>query len=467
MKRIVAILCAVMLLMACCISVSAEGEGSITINNTVAGQDYSIYKIADLSYNATAKAYTYTAVSEWVDFFKAQSAYFSYAEDTGIVTVANGVTVSASDAAAIAAAAIAYAETNSISATESVEADGTTVSFTGLDLGYYLVDSTVGTLCVLDTTDTSFEKDDKNLIPNVSKEVKEDDAWGETNDDNFFATVNFKTTINVVAGAENYVLHDVMDAGLDYAGVSSVTVDGVAVDEANYTVTATDLTDGCDFEISFENSYVATLANKAIVVEYTATINENAVVGGAGNLNKTFLVYGENSDLKSNEATTTTYVYSFDLVKTNESDTTLNGAKFKLYDAATAGNEISVIKIEDGSYRVAKAGETGVEIETLNGKATIAGLDSATYYLEETVAPAGYNKLTARQSVTISAANNDATVTEGIYIEGGVQVINKTGAVLPETGGFGTTMFILVGGLVALLAGIFFVTRVRMSKVVD
>ncbi len=464
MKRLVAILCAVMLLMACCITASAEGEGSITINNTVVGQDYAIYKMADLSYDDTAKAYTYTATSDWVNFFKAQSDYFDYAEDTGIVTLATDA--SASDAAAIAAAAITYAKDNSLAATESKEATGTTVAFTGLELGYYLVDSSVGTLCVLDTTDKSFEKDEKNLIPSVTKEVKEGDTFGPTNDDDLFATVTFKTTINVVAGAVNYVLHDVMAAGLDYVGVSSVTVDGTAVDAANYTVTATGLNDGCDFEIAFENDYVAGIAGKTIVVEYTATIKENAVIGGNGNLNKTFLMYGENNDLKSNEASTTTYVYRFELVKTDEAGKIIDGAKFKLYDAATAGNEIAVVKLASGYYRVAQAGETGVEIETLKGKATIKGLDSATYYLEETVAPAGYNKLTSRQPVTINKANNDATVTDDIYENGGVQIINKTGAVLPETGGVGTTMFIVFGSLIALLAGVFFVTRVRMAKVI-
>lgn len=467
MKRIVAILCAVMLLMACCISVSAEGEevtkGTITINNTVKDQTYSIYKIADLSLSSDGKAYTYTAVQAWVGFFQEQSTYFAIDPDTNIVTAKGEL--SANDAAAIAAAAIAYAAKPD--ATDSKIATGDSVEFTGLDLGYYIVDSTVGTLCILDTTDPSFSQNDKNKLPTVTKEVKEGDTFGASNDDDFFATVTFKTTINVVDGAENYVLHDVMDPGLDYAGISSVTVDGVAVDAVNYTVTATGLDDGCDFEIAFENSYVATIAGKAIVVEYTATINENAVVGGNGNINKTFLKYGANSDLTTNEATTTTYVYRFELVKTDEAGKVLDGAKFKLYDAATGGNEIKLVMTADGVYRVAKNNEDGVEIITVNGKATITGLDSANYYLEETVAPNGYNKLTGRKEVTIENVNNDAIVTNGSYVEGGVQIINKTGAVLPETGGFGTTMFIVIGGLVALLAAIFFVTRVRMSKVVD
>lgn len=467
MKKIIAIFCAVMLVATCSISVFAADNGKITINNTIEGQDYSIYKMADLSLSTDGKAYTYTALDAWVDFFKTQSTYFDIDEETMVVTAKGEI--DADGAAAIAAAAKTYVSDNDIDATKTMEAASATVAFENLELGYYLIGSSVGAFCMLGTTDTEFTKDEKNDEPTVTKEVKEGDVWGAENDDNFFATVNFKTTINVVDGAVNYVLHDAMDAGLDFVGITSVTVDGVAVGTANYTVkTGEELADAdCDFEIAFENDYVSTISGMAIVVEYTATINENAVVGGEGNNNTTYLVYGENSDLETEPADTTTYVYRFGLVKTDEADKVLDGAKFKLYDAATGGSEIAVVKTADGAYRVAKEGETGVVIETVNGEAVISGLDSATYYLEETIAPAGYNKLTERKSVSIDKANNDATVTEGVYDQGGVQVINKTGAILPETGSFGTTMFIVIGALVALFAGIFFVTRVRMSKVVD
>lgn len=460
MKKLLAILCAVMLLATCSLTAFAAGEGKITINNTVVGQTYSVYKIADLSYNADAKAYTYTAVNAWVGFFTAQSAYFDIAPDTNIVTAKGDI--NATQAASIAADAIAYAQTNSISATASTPATGTSVVFDELELGYYLVDSTVGTICILDTTDTTFEKDEKNGTPSVTKQVKEGDTYGATNDDSFFKTVSFKSTVNVVIGAENYVLNDTMDNGLDFNNDIVITLDGETVTAAgNYTVAAS----AHGFSITFENSYVSSIPGKTLVIEYTATINENANVGSTGNVNKTQLQYGNNSDLYSNEASTTTYVYSFDLVKTDEADKVLDGAKFKLYDAASGGNEIKVVKTANGQYRVAKAEETGVEIETLNGKATITGLDSATYYLEETLAPAGYNKLTARKDVTISKANNNATVTEGVYSQGGVQVINKTGAVLPETGSFGTTMFIIVGGGLALFAAILLVSKKRMANI--
>jgi LPXTG-motif cell wall-anchored protein len=96
------------------------------------------------------------------------------------------------------------------------------------------------------------------------------------------------------------------------------------------------------------------------------------------------------------------------------------------------------------------------------------GFDNGTYYLEETVAPAGYNKLTARQKFIISDANLDATFNGDIFSTGsGVHVVNKTGSMLPETGGLGTLLFTLLGGSTVLGTGVVLVTKKRMSKIED
>ena len=149
----------------------------------------------------------------------------------------------------------------------------------------------------------------------------------------------------------------------------------------------------------------------------------------------------------------------------------MNGAEFKLYDAKTEGNEIALIDEGNGVYRVAtaaeKAAEGFVSATIKAGKVTIKGLDSGTYYLEETKAPAGYNVLAERVEVKIDHANLTATVEGDTYVSGGVQVINKTGAELPSTGGIGTTIFYVVGGLLVVAAGVLLVTRKRMSKSED
>ena len=160
---------------------------------------------------------------------------------------------------------------------------------------------------------------------------------------------------------------------------------------------------------------------------------------------------------------TRTETYYFDLVKDNDKDEVLEGAEFKLYDAATEGNEISVVKVSDGVYRVAVTGETGVAIEA--GTARIQGLDGTkTYYLEEIKAPAGYNILTSRVAVQMESADHPATVENNKYVSGGVEVVNQRGAELPSTGGIGTTIFYVIGAIRVIGAGILLVTRRRMSS---
>jgi len=103
-----------------------------------------------------------------------------------------------------------------------------------------------------------------------------------------------------------------------------------------------------------------------------------------------------------------------------------------------------------------------------DGKVTVVGFDNGVYYLEETVAPAGYNMLTARKEFTIADANLDSVFNDGIYSSGsGVHVVNKTGSMLPETGATGTVIFIAVGVLVVLAAGVLLVTKKRMAMIED
>ena len=101
-----------------------------------------------------------------------------------------------------------------------------------------------------------------------------------------------------------------------------------------------------------------------------------------------------------------------------------------------------------------------------DGKIRVAGLDNGTYYLEETVAPDGYNKLSARQKFIVSDGNLDAIFNDGTYSTGsGVHVVNKTGSMLPETGGMGTVLFVAIGTVVVLGAGVLLVTKKRMSMI--
>lgn len=486
-RKSLALLLALILVLALGGTAFAEGEtGSITINDAVVGQTYTIYQILDLeSYSHTTDekgnitatgAYAYKANSAWETWLRTQTTYVSFDAQGYVTWVENA------DAAAFAKLAQKYAKDNSIANQGSVTATTATVSFTGLDLGYYLVDTTLGTLCSLDTTNPTVVMEEKNEVPTNEKFVEEDskvgtgDAWGKTNDADIGQTVNFKSTITAQAGAENYVFHDKMSTGLTYTGVTGITLNDTTVDAANYTVTAP-AADGDTFDVTFTQAFCDTLkANDKIVVSYTATLNENAVIAGEGNPNTSQLSYGDKGDESHTPSgttppsTTTTYTWDVDVFKytmNGETETALADATFTLSKNADGSSPIALVSKGNNVYRVAKTGETGTvtEITTdATGKFTIQGLDADTYYLTETKAPAGYNKLAAPVTIVIGENGVVNGTTEAPQGVNEVKVLNQTGTELPSTGGMGTTLFYVLGSVLVVGAVVLLVTRKRMSN---
>ena len=462
-----------------------DNSGQITITNAIIDQDYSIYQILILeSFDSEKHAYTYKVDSTtlWYTFLIAGEGknYVNVESGTNIVTWKNGA-----NEKEFAEKAIAYAKENSIAKTDSKKAESEEVKFSNLNLGYYLVDSSLGALCNLTTTNPVIEIEEKNGIPTVDKEVKEDSTgtFGDTNNDEIGKVVYFQTTINAQNGAENYKLYDKMDAGLTLNNGSISIVlkrtgneDKQLVEGTDYTLSTT--TDGYTFVVDFEKIFEDTLVRgDQVVVTYNAIINSNAVVGGTGNKNETHLKYGDNNE--SNYDETRTYTFSFNLIKVNNKNEVLSGAEFNLYDAITGGNMIGLIKTGDNTYRVATETEKAVDgfesAVIVAGNVIINGLDDdASYYLEETVAPNGYNKLTSRVEVRLNsviADNNSSTTTvtgaESTTVEyanSTVSIINITGDLLPSTGGMGTVLFITVGLILVLGFGVLLVTKLRMSK---
>ena len=188
-----------------------DNSGSITINDAVEGHTYNAYQVLVLeSYNTDAGAYSYKANAAWKGWLESQTQYVSI-DAQGYVTW-----VKDADAAAFAKAALAHAKETNIKPVDTKTANSAIVAFTGLNLGYYLVDTTLGTLCSLDTTRTDVEMYEKNEQPPVKKEVKEDstEKWEDENTAEIGDAVEFRTTIGAKPGAEGYVLHDVMTEGL-------------------------------------------------------------------------------------------------------------------------------------------------------------------------------------------------------------------------------------------------------------
>ena len=283
------------------------------------------------------------------------------------------------------------------------------------------------------------------------------------------------------------MFHDTMSAGLTYTGVTGITLNDTAVDASNYTVTAP-AADGDTFDVTFTQAFCDTLkANDKIVISYTATLNENAVIAGDGNPNTSKVSYGDSSNTKyTPDSQTKTYTWDVDVfkyTKNGETETALAGAKFTLSKNADGSTPITLVRLKDNedkdtnTYRVAKTGETGTvtEITTdATGKFTIKGLDADTYYLTETAAPAGYNKLAAPIKVIIDNNGNvtyaTKTTADGEYGNAvaadaslGIKVLNQSGALLPSTGGIGTTIFYAVGSILVIGAAVLLVTKKRMS----
>ena len=444
-----------------------DNSGSITINNAEKGHTYNAYQVLVLeSYNTDVGAYSYKANDKWKDWLITQKQYVSI-DAQGYVTWVEGA-----DAAAFAKAALAHAKEASIAPDVPKTADSTTVAFTGLNLGYYLVDTTLGTLCSLDTTKPDATMNEKNEVPSQTKEVQEDSdgSWGDENTAEIGDTVNYRTTIKAKPGAQGYVLHDVMSAGLtlDPDSIKATGLKkGQDASNGDYHVVTTGLSDECTFEVVFHQSYLDTITkNTDIVVTYSAVVNEDAQVSPSANPNKTTLKYGEDSEFETVPSETKTYTFKVDVVKTDDKNKVLDDAQFKLYDAKTGGNEIALVEVSDGVYRLAKDGETGVEyITTVNGELKIKGFDANTnYYLEETKAPDGYNKLAERVEIAVKNENLEASVSNDTWQSGGVHIVNKAGDLLPTTGGMGTTILYIIGGVLVIGAGAVLIIRRRTRK---
>ena len=437
---------------------AANGTGSITINKAVVDETYSIYRILDLeTYDKGANHYIYRANANFEAFITStEGQKYLVAQNSNGTGATYYVWKTGADVVEFSKAALAWAKANNVTPVDSKKATSTTVKFDNLPLGYYLVDTTTGSLLNLTTTSPDAVINEKNTVePKVDKDVKEDSTgvYGKTNDATIGDTIDFKATITTGAGYTKYVLRDTMSAGLTFnANSVKVKVGDTTVDASNYTVTPNK--DGYTFVVEFKDSYIVTLPkNTKIEVYYTATLNENAVVEGNGNPNELDLAYGENNT--TDKVKTTTYTYKFNIIKKDgETKTKLEGATFKLFDKNN--NIIYVELIENNVYRVTTE-ENDVLINA--GEATIEGLDADTYYLEEVTAPTGYNKLTSKVEVIISKVGSNNTFSRFT-----AEVLNYTGSKLPETGGMGTTLFLTFGSILVIGFGLLLVTKLRVYK---
>ncbi|WP_431770117.1 SpaH/EbpB family LPXTG-anchored major pilin [Streptococcus gallolyticus] len=471
LKKILTPFLTVLALVFVCGAVSAQtvdsgagGSATITINNASQGQTYTVYKLFDATVDGNG------AISYKIPSGKAFTGNDFFEVDAkGNVTAKENADVS-SDAFKTWAASFGT------QAATAVAADNT-VTFTNLAYGYYYVQSSLGATITVDSTNPDATIKDKNTTaPNIPDDNngggKHILVNGETVDS---TTAKVGDTVNyqIKFEATNYVTTETDSKQITkYTIIDTPT--NLSIDKSTVVVKVGDQTVTTNVDTQVDDSgkmtIVLTWADTAgktiynspstVVITYNATVTKGAADAAATNS----ATIGYNTADNPNEDptpvdpdkptdTTEVKTYQFTLNKVDTSSNQLTGATFKLYDAATDGNEIKVVKVSDGVYRVAEASEEGTEIEA--GSAIIKGLkgDDTKYYLEETKAPNGYNILTERKEVTISSTETNTS-----------NVINKAGAELPSTGSFGTKVFYLVGSILLIGALIFMISKRRMNN---
>lgn len=505
-KKIAAIMFAFMMVVSMSCNVKAdEGTtpttGTITITNAKVGETYKLYKILSLeSYSYTENdkvngnyAYTLTG-DDWDDFIKGSNVlnkYFKFDQTNKYLTWKGGTDEARVKEFAQLALKYARNEANGVQPVQPTQkANSETVTYSGLDLGYYLVDSSMGTLCALTTTNPTVEINEKNTAPTVEKKVgsSAENVNSDKNTASIGDTVYFKTTITAQQGAQNYVLHDKMTEGLTFDKNSVIvslhnkaTNTDKTLGTDTYNVETTNLEDTdpkCTFHINFTQPLCDSLgADDTITVTYSAVLNGKAEIGNVDkNTNETWLKYGDSQNTQHKTTTTKTFEMNVFKFYKDKNDSTsekgLDGATFKLTKDSQDAENISFVKTSnetatDDVYRVAKTGETGT-VTTItspkSGKFTIQGLGAGTYYLTETQQPTGYNKLANAIEVHIDDKGKVKVIKDGALTDvTQVEVENKTGTVLPSTGGAGTTMIYLVGAVLVLGSGVVLVTKRRVK----
>lgn len=502
MKRILAIVCTFVMIISMATGVNAventsttsatQPKGSITLENAVVGDEYKVYKILTLESYVKDKAYSYKRNGDGWDKFinSTQGTQFFESNENGYVKLKS---TADNDTAArkIAIYAIGFAQANrdTVTPTKTVRAEATSktettkVVFNDLELGYYVVESTSGTACAITTTDPDATIKDKHDNPSVNKIIEHGGVVKDNqkmNSVNLGETVYFETTINVKPGAKNYVLHDTMDSNLENFFVYEVNCNLPNSKNENTSLATTGAenekmvnvrpgafnsekpTDGCTFELSFTKLFYTTYRQQIdrgdltkIYVKYYATVGNKAPINTAMK-NTTYLTYGENN-LETDKSETETYTYGIPVFKYTGTNTPLADAKFILSKVENA-TEAGAIKFTSNGafYRYTidqtNGGGNTTLVSPTEGRFEIQGLEAGTYYLKETEAPKGYNKI--QKSIKIEILEDGSIKVDNNAITGDVRVQNNTGSILPSTGGMGTTLIYVVGSILVLASGI-------------
>lgn len=491
---------------------NAADNATLTVSTTdakFAGKTVNAYKMFSATVSGDGKAVSYTLTDEWKPFFK-NSVGLTGVTDENVNDKANDYVskLTGNDLVAFATKASNWAQTttNHITAnatatvSKNAATDGKyTATFTGLDYGYYVVAVPGATLAnasgqyatLVSVGSANVNASIKGDLPTVDKKVQVDGTGKDATDAKIGDTLTFTLTSTIpdMSAYNTYTFNfkDTLSKGLTFGQVNSVKVgDTTLTKDTDYTVsTSKDSQNNTLLTVAMKDFKTKQQANagKKITVTYTATLNKDAVVGGHGNTNSATIQYSNNPSTggtgESEPSKVRVFTYGFTVDKYTGDEYTdgaarLAGAKFTL--APKNGAPMSFVQVNAGSatanavYRVAKADDTGattIITTPANGKVDFRGLENGEYTLTETEAPAGYNKLasaigvkvegqnngtdTTNATVTITYNNDNGSVYDQTASNGVIPVRNKSGVILPGTGGMGTIAFTVIGVLVIAL----------------
>jgi LPXTG-motif cell wall-anchored protein/uncharacterized repeat protein (TIGR01451 family) len=462
----------------------AAGEGSITITNAKNGQEYKAYRVFDFVAADTddmANGGVYKLASKFSglasytsETYGAASSYFTVGDNGILNTSGLGTTNDADAVKNFGKLVLEYVSTNSVveDGKNTASKDGE-LNITGLDYGYYVIDSSLGSAVAIDTTKPNAEIKEKNSVPDLDKKITGEKNSGAADDKETTVdltgnnaqigdTVTFTIKVDLKANGENYEIVDILDAGLTLVENFDITFSNgaVAYDAPVISTTADSKT---TFSIKFTE---IPTADTTCTVVYKATVNTDAVIATDANKNEAYLKYGHDTETTHKETKTKTYPIQLKKVISG-TETILAGAKFNVY-RKTDGQQVKFTKVSDTQYTVDPAGEITEIVTVDTTPITLNGFDAEAYVLVETEAPSGYNLLVAKDNATYTLSDGtttthfqEVTVTEshGTTNPAVATVENSTGSLLPSTGGIGTTIFYIVGGILIAAGVAYFMVR--------
>ena len=452
------------------LDVKAAGNGSITVSNTTKDESYALYKVFDATYEGDKVAYTYDGSnSAFLAALQASTSPFTVSEYNGVYSVVRKDTVTDDQ---VIIDFIKENNANYGSALQTLKGNGAEIKFEGLGYGYYYITSTLGTAVTIDSATPNATVIDKNQTTTVDKQESVDevhwlyDGYGKVEDPIPTQMVGMKVDYKLTGTVTQYIgkdqvtfllFTDTLSEGLTANNDVKVTVDGKEVNaEVNYdgqTTTIKLVTADANLKPIYPS-------NAQYEITYSATVNEKAVDMVQNNEVK---LTDNNGNTIGTDRTEVVNYNIFLVKKDAKTGKVLADAEFKLFTTEKGDVEIPVVLVsgtgdatstEKNVYRVATADEItkGETVKTMvtgtTGVIEVKGFANGTYYFEETKAPAGYNRLEGRTPATVNGANTAE-----------IPVLNNSGSLLPSTGGIGTTIFYILGGILIVAGIAYFIVR--------